>query len=501
MKKMTFKSRLFGGVGCLSLLLAVSCAQGVDDESYSVGVTNQQMVSPAAESITFSFVTDASGNEKVKVEWPVSMGAGGYECVVENVNDPANPEAVVDHEVIDGCSLLFPSAEDTNFTVSIRTLGNEKLNNTGAETATEVAFSTVIDGIGVPEGQELGAFITNYVAEHAAELKAKREADPNFEIAFDLKGGATYRLDTKADFDIQPTRLRGDRLDRPQVIVGEEGGLVTAAGLKIKHTNFDAAAMTQRGLITMKIDPDESIAGSNGYIVEKPIRFESCWVKELTRSIINCDKSAYGVKEFRISDCIVQLNMDGSDQWMTFINLWQNVGRFLGQDGKCYYGATLNTIVVNSTIYNRYDPSKMKDKAYFIRFANQGIDKVFGSYNGTFDIKNSTICRMTPNKDFGNNIANKPAYVITFAESIFYDTYRLQKVKRGGTYVWAKNYIWGVTKSVDGTDKSEIAIEADPGFTTANLDKALDFSQPNGGVNFTPSGAAAEAGDPRWINQ
>ena len=204
-------------------------------------------------------------------------------------------------------------------------------------------------------------------------------------------------------------------------------------------------------------------------------------MKELTRSIINCDVTAYGVKEFRISDCIVQLNMDGSDQWLTFINLWQDKGRFLGQDGKCWYGAALNTIVVNSTIYNRYDPSKMKDKAYFLRFANQGIDKVFGSYNGTFDIKNSTICRMTPNKDFGNNIANKPAYVITFAESIFYDTYRLQKVKRGGTYVWSKNFIWGVTKSVDNTDKTEIATEADPGFTAANLDKALDFSQPNGG--------------------
>ena len=502
MKKMTFKSRLFGSVCCLSAaLLAVSCAQGVDDETYSAGVTNQQLASPAADAITFSYVTDASGNEQVKVEWPVAMGAGGYECAVENVNDPANPETVVDNKVVDGCSLLFPSAEDTNYSVSVKTLGNEKLNNTGAESATVVAFSTMIDGVAVPEGTELGAFISQYIADNAADLAAKRAADPNFEIAFDLAAGATYALDTKADFDIQPTRLRGNMADRPQVVIGENGGLVTAAGLKVKNTNFDAAAMKQRGLITMKKDPDESIAGPNGYVVEKPIRLEACWVKELTRSSINCDVSAYGVKEFRISDCIIQLNMDGSDQWLTFINMWQNKGRFLGQDGKCWYGAALNTIVVNSTIYNRYDPSKMKDKAYFIRFANQAIDKVFGSYNGTFDIKNSTLCRMMPNKDFGNNIANKPAYVITFSESIFYDTYRLQKVKRGGTYNWSKNYIWGVTKSVDGTDKKEIATEADPGFTRDNLDKALDFSQPNGGGNFTPTGEAASAGDPRWINQ
>ena len=153
MKKMTFKSRLFGSVCCLSAaLLAVSCAQGVDDETYSAGVTNQQLASPAADAITFSYVTDASGNEQVKVEWPVAMGAGGYECAVENVNDPANPETVVDNKVVDGCSLLFPSAEDTNYSVSVKTLGNEKLNNTGAESATVVAFSTMIDGVAVPEG-------------------------------------------------------------------------------------------------------------------------------------------------------------------------------------------------------------------------------------------------------------------------------------------------------------------------------------------------------------
>jgi hypothetical protein len=58
------------------------------------------------------------------------------------------------------------------------------------------------------------------------------------------------------------------------------------------------------------------------------------------------------------------------------------------------------------------------------------------------------------------------------------------------------NSIWGVTTSVDSTDKTKWATEEDPGFTEENATKELDFSQPNGGLNFTPT---TGNGDPRWL--
>ena len=157
--------------------------------------------------------------------------------------------------------------------------------------------------------------------------------------------------------------------------------------------------------------------------------------------------------------------------------------------------------MLNSTVWNRYESATLKDKNYFIRFANQSIDKAVGSYNGVFDIKNSTLVRMVPRKDFGNNIANKTQYVITFENTNFWDCYRLQKVKRGGTYVWKNNTIWGVFNSVDSTDKKEIATEENMGFTDDNIFKAMDLTQPNGGVNFKATGTISSTiGDPRWLN-
>jgi hypothetical protein len=62
------------------------------------------------------------------------------------------------------------------------------------------------------------------------------------------------------------------------------------------------------------------------------------------------------------------------------------------------------------------------------------------------------------------------------------------------------NTIWGVKNSVDSTDKSKWATEEEPGFVSLeDATKELDFTQPNGGVNFKATGAiSANIGDPRW---
>lgn len=504
---MTLK-KLFGGICCAAMaMFAVSCAQGVEDEAWTSGVSGVQLESPAADAVVFSLATDASGNEQVKVQWPVSMGAGGYEITVFNVNDIDNPEIVVDHVTVDGCSYLFPLSEDTNYEVSILSLGNEKYNNKGAATATMVPFSTMIGGVTIPAGSEIGQFITEWMTSHVAEYKAAMAADPNFEWAFDLERGAAYTLDQAADFGPIPVRLRGTQGNRPVVTLGEKGTLRPSRGLKIKNVNFDCAGMYpdskagHRGLISMMIDPDESLAGAQSYYCDKPIRIESCWVRELPVSLFNIDNCAWGINEFRVADCIIQLNNRLDNAWKTIICAHSGTGRYLGTDSAKWYGGIANTMILNSTIYNIWPSDTLKDTGYFIRFSNQDISKFYGSYNGCFDIKNSTLVRCVPRKDFGNNIANKTQYVITFENTNFWDCYRLQKVKRGGTYVWKNNTIWGVFNSVDSTDKQEIATEENMGFTDENIFKVLDLTQPNGGVNFTATGTISSTiGDPRWLN-
>ena len=61
-----------------------------------------------------------------------------------NVDDPDNPEEVAS-DTIDGTSFQFKIAEDTNYKIEVRTLGNKAKNNTEAETTMKViVHSTTI---------------------------------------------------------------------------------------------------------------------------------------------------------------------------------------------------------------------------------------------------------------------------------------------------------------------------------------------------------------------
>ena len=492
MKKMTLKMRLLGGLTIVSMLFAASCAQGVDDEVFSAGVSGVQLESPAADGFTYTFVTDASGVEQVKVSWPTVMGAGGYLCSVWNVNDPANPEVLVDNQKIDGAAVYFPLAEDSNYKISVQTLGNEKLNNAGAAVATEYSMNTMIEGIPVPATEDLGAFITKYIADNAAKLAEERAKDPNFEIAFDLEAGATYNMASVAECDIQPTRVRGDRQNKPTVMLTNNAYFETGGGLKLKFMNIDASGLDKEkhGVITMDPTPSIEVGAESCYHCTKPIRIEGCWVKEVKRGFFSQSPSTnWALTELRIADCIIQVNCPNNGSHKSF--LWPYGG------GK---GSIFNIYLANSTIYNIYDPATMKDSAYFIQFGYQkGFAKTYGSSNGIFSIQNCTLNRMVPNKDFGNRVGYEGTSA--FQNTIFYDTYNIHKVlSRGCTKVLGGNVMYCPTKGVAGDDSKNNYCDKyeDPGFTAENLNKPLDFSQPNGGVNFTPV-AGITAGDPRWL--
>lgn len=483
----------------LLLLLAASCADGIEDnERFSGGVTNAQLESPELTDDCFATMMNPDGSESVKVTWPVVYGAGGYLCNVAIVDDPTNPVKLIIDSVIDGCSVTFDRKEDTKYEFSLKTLGNEKLNNTDAQSPSVFAYSTLVPALTVPVGAEISEWIN-------AQLS---ESTSTEEIGFELKAGETYNLNGTLDFGMNKVTFRGDKANRPTVIVGPEGCISTQSGLKLKFMNFDCSTATQGGLLVLSNTPNEALStealgykadggNQNGYVITEPVIIQECNVKGLTKSLLYGNKTSWSLLDFRINDCIVQLNHEGSN---SLINL---------------HGASNGLIkdmrIENSTFYNL-----MKNgSAYFLRYSNSSNanpKKIFGNGNNssTHVISHCTFCKTFSNKDFANNMSNTNTVSLTVDHCIFYDVFRLYQylqnnAKRSTTF----NTIFGVdggkpnNNDIGGRkdkDGNPYATEEDPQFVGPFLQE-FDLTQKLGGVNFKPTAPYATAnqiGDPRW---
>ncbi len=505
MKKMTLKMRLLGGLVIVSMLFAASCAQGVDDESFTSTVTNAQLESPAVADVSIAFVTDAAGVEQVKVSWPIVKGAGGFLCNVWNLNNPDSPIAVVDNEEVDGTSFLFPLAEDTDYSISIQTLGNDRYNNKGAESATELDLSTKIEGIAIPTTADLGEFITKYIADNAADLAAKRAADPNFELAFDLEAEGKYTMNQKADFGLQPTRLRGKEGRRAIITIGQDGGFVVAAGLKVRHANFDCTTMTQKGVFSCSNTQYPELEGSkfgypgSCYYIEKPIIIEACNFKNVPLSFIHNGNNSWSVYSIQIRNCIVQLNNGKSDKRASFIDFYGDPGYYQGTGNK-WQGFVKELTIANSTLYNL-----QKSNAYFLRYSNVSqTDKYYKTTFGYTRFENSIIACPT-GQHFGNGVPNKDSgYFMVCTGVIFYDCKNVYKLIQSNVLKNPSSIIMNnVFNKYSSTDSdSKIGVEeTDLQFASPMSELDLNDSE-YGGQNFKASSAKASTiGDPRWHNK
>lgn len=492
--KMKIKIKLVESLWLLAMaLFIVSCAKGVDDsETFSGGVTNAQLESP--EEINFATTTNADGSENLKLSWSVVMGAGGYKVNVHNMNDPVNPVAVVTDSIIDGSSMSFAKLEDTNYHISVLTLGNEKLNNTDAQMATEKDYKAFEAVATIHEGESLAEYVNNDMPDFAQ----------NLEQCIVLEPGVTYQLDAIADFGMNAVTLRGDVENRPTIVIGTDGGLVTQGGLKIKNVNIDCTEMkTQVGIISLSDSPNESVsttslgyvdlgAQAGRYVINNPITFQNCNMKNVKNSIIYGNKVKWGVRDFRIMNCIIQLNTAKS-----IINF--------------YGGGWIKDLTINnSTIYNLNNTAE----GYCIEFSS-GSDaqpkKTWGNNDktGSMTITNNTFCRTMSKKKFGNQLPTTSDITITVNHNIFYDVYQLyQAINRNTKRYTIGNTIYGVTQTTNNNDiggytdsngRAYATLE-DPNFV-GSIDLEFDFTKTNGGVDFTPRGSVAienKAGDPRW---
>lgn len=413
------------------------------------------------------------------------------------MDDPENPEVLVTDSIIDGCSVTFKKREDTKYEVSIKALGNEKMNNKEAEMPTLYTYSTLVPAQAIPVGQEIGEYINSHLIPSDAEQ------------GFELEAGQTYYLNTLIDFGLNTVTFRGDKVNRPIVIVGKEGGIMTQGGLKLKFINFDCTEMTTEiGLLGLGKNPDSSLstealgykaAGANqdGYVINNPVIIQECMIKNLKNSLLYGNKKPWSLRDFRVVDCIVQLNNSGSN---SILNL---------------YGANpTNGLIKNLTVRNSTFVNIVKNSSgYFIRYANSSNaqpKKIFGDNDNSMNLtfESNTLCKTMSNKDFGNNMPNTNTITTILKNNIFYDVFRVyQHANTQGPRTFLNNTIWGVdggtpnsndTGGRKDSNGNPIATEENPGFTEPFSELNLDL--PNGGLSLKPTGTISSTiGDPRWL--
>ena len=511
MKKMTLKMWLLGGFVAIASLCATSCAEGVESEPFSPGVTNAQLESPAADSFSVSLVGSGE-NEQMKVSWTVVMGAGGYLCYAADVTDENNPVVVFEPKVIDGTSFQFPVSEDHTYLYSVKTLGNEQYNNTDAAEATGVRYFHGIVGEPIPAGSDIGAFIADHLAANAEAFDAARKENFNWELAFDLEAGAEYTMATSVDFGLIPARIRTLNPERPAIINYAAGGeIVTQAGLRLQNLRIDALNADHQALICLSPAPSEEIfcgnlaymggttlwkdlglnTGKKHSIIEKPIELKNVWVKDLQQPIFNSYKdnvtTNYGVCTLRFINSIVQFK--GTPKLPAI------------------YMRKGNNQIMDLTFENTTMFSIDKWNLQFLAGNGQTAKNIFGSMgnNAKWTVKNFTLVLPDNSKQLADNNRNAPPAEIT--DCIFYNTKQLIRDGNGfnskSTIVNSTVYnpAAGFDSSNYDEDVKNNGAEApiDPGFE--QYQQSLDFSQPNGGVNFTPTGnaLAGRRGDARWL--
>lgn len=513
MKKQTvFKSgKMYVFFAVVCVLLLGSCAQGYDSpDGFDVGVNNQQLKTPAADSIRFVVNSDVTQGI---ISWPLVLGAKGYEVTFENVDNPDSVYVIKNYsnKLVDGSRMIIPVTEDSKYRLTIRTIGDPKRGNTDDPESVVVNLSTLVPSIAtIPDGSDIYEFMQNLQLNDTTFGKT-----PN-EVAIELAPGGKYTLSGPVDFGGQKLTFRGDKVKRSEVKVTGTGGFLTYSGLKLKFINFDMAESTGTSLISMtpKASLPESIksqnlgylnngaAINNIYIVKDPIYIANCWFKDMPNAMLWGNNVDCAYWYFTIDNCIIQMKNTGNNP---FVHLYSstNGGRIIK-----------NISFSNSTFYNTTDCS-----AYFMRYSNSSssnVVKVFGNVNSEFASCSITFSKCTFSKtynkgQFSNNF-NGNAMTVNVDRCIFYDCYQVARRTfdlSGATKTYKFNFWFAVTNpdvaeaNRKDTGGAPFASVYDPQFI-GDITKSLDFTQPNGGVNFKPGEfqiITNNGGDPRWLSK
>ncbi len=460
----------------LGIFLFVSCANDGfnSDEKFSSDVVNTTLESPKAEDIV---ITPSADGAKVAVKWPVVYGAGGYQFSLYIVDDPNNPVAVgTENEIVDGCSATRALEEDTKYKVVVKTMGNTKYNNSDAQAATEVSYSTLLPTYAtIPSGSDITAyFASNPIPDSADEL------------AYNLEVGGTYTMSGVVDFGNHKVTFRGDKINHPKVTYGAAARLCTSAGLKIKFIDFDCSAQdglaADASFLSLSATPAIPLGTGSYYIITDPIVVQSCKVTGVKGYIFYNNQKKYCVKTFLMKNDVFQCNSAQTSTAYIYINKGD--------------GAIIDFTAQNSTFY---DLSATGNK-YFIQYGSSARPDRPGFISGSLNFYNNTFYNIANKGQMGNyNSMRSNKVYFNLAQNIFYNCGSGEVCRRfmgGGTGMittFSKNSYWynGVFSTAELTyDKSNTAIQSEPTFTDAA----------NGVFTVTSADhQTARCGDPRWL--
>ena len=474
------KARMLSAFAVGALLLS-SCAQdGFEDESWRSDVTNITLSSPTSEDITIE--ASADGAQTV-ISWSVVRGAGGYICTVTDVTDTNNPTIVDDIQdsLIDRCQIAVTREVDHNYTFSIRTAGNDELNNTEAAETTLVTFNSFTTAIGtIPEGSDITEYInSNPMPDDAITT----------EMAYDLVAGGEYTMSGSIDFGNKRVQLRTTDPNNPATVtLTANASISTSTGMSIKNVNFNCSASTDP-FIAYSETPDESILGVISgtqayYDIQQSLLLENCQVTGVNNYFIYDNNVKYCLGTAIINDCVVQLT--GAEV--------TGVIRFQG-------GFINNLTIENSTFYG----TEGADANYFVQYNNSGRCDRGGYTTNSITYSNCTFYNVANSGQWGNynGFAGRNTSYWNMTNCIFINcgsnqiTRRFLAGRQGtANRNFANNtYMYdGAFESTDGIvsgyDESATAIESDP-----------MFADPANG-DFTVGGSEQKSkrtGDPRWL--
>lgn len=504
MKKLTFKNWLMP----ISVLLLAGCAEGYESPTdFDLGVRNVKVETPSQDSILFKVSADGL---TATISWPTVAGADGHVVTFMNVDDPDNPIIIDDYEnkVVDGSKFTINVTEDSKYKMTMRTLGNKKFGNKDDDETKTYNFTTLVPSVmTIPSGSE----ISSYIAEHQLDTLST-------EKAIDLVPGGEYTLEGLVDFSRHNITFRGDKIRRPIVRLKGDGHFETYSGLKIKYINFDLTESTAEGFVAMSKDnlPDSIKSENRGggtkymrgsstikdiYMVEEPIYIGHCWFKNLPHAMLYHNNISCAFWYFTVSDCIVQMRNNTKSN-IGFINLFDSKGK-----GK----SVKNITIEYSTIYNVVDNAS----ACFIRYGNESNsnpEKVFGNATAemnshTWRFIHTTFSKTYTGWRFCSNVRVASAFTLNVDHCVLNDVAQLYRMNNGSrTYRF--NFFWSPreddikrNKSMSDSGGAPFASIYAPQFQ-GDITQELDFSLPNGGVNFTPQEyqiVANRGGDPRWL--
>lgn len=468
---MNKKMKLIGTMASLFVsLFLVSCAQdGFKEETWSSDVHDQILVSPDADKIVVD--KNADGSQWV-ITWPLVKGAKGFLCNVQNVTNPDVPAVVVADSLVDGCSLTFPREEDSNYTLSIRAIGNEKYGNKDAEQATQKPFSSFS-----PTWKEIpaGSDISSWLAANPIP------ADLEGEVCVDLVAGAEYTMSGNFDFGPHLACIRCTVASKPaKVRLTGNASFIVADGFTMKNIEFSAEESTS-AFITFNKEPAVEKGTGDYYIITNPLYISNVKVDGVKSRLIHDNSVKYCVKTCIIDNCVVRACAESG------VPLIHMQGGFF-----CDMTARNSTFWDSATGANNY----------FMQYNNSGRCDRAGFSTQSITYANCTFYNIAYKGQMGNysGFAGRKESTFTLKNNIFVNCSSNAVPRRftsgsnnTATKAFQNNTYWydGADENVGTWDESGTQIMGDP-----------QFANPAAG-DFHYTGSAQKAlgmGDPRWLN-